>query len=289
MSDVGTGVCVNFPNSGKIKLGAIHQSGGSSFVYEAFDAHGTKLAVKVVRANAKEDGIPQRVKNEINNPLPPSPRIVKPIDHIIIESYGLKIPCILFNFSSSKEVADFITVETPRKAAMKRRLNVARNMALSLQHVHSHGFIHGDVSPKNFLLDSENDAIQMIDFETLTRIGGAPLKRTWANKDYMAPEVDQHGSMAISLQSDIWSFALLLIEWLAPEIWKRDNLDEGWAAKFNRRKVSGSEDILQSIVTSPTPLGLNHIWPWIVNALSIEKGYRPSIKKLLQCMDGEEL
>ena len=288
MTEVGTGEIVRFPITGEIYIGQVIRSGGSSFVYEAFDSHQNRFAIKIIRANAKDDGITQRVENEISNPLPQSSHIVKPIEHVIIESFGLKIPCILFEYVASKEVADYLTHNEPTKEGLSRRLTAAKNMAMCIQHVHDFGYTHGDISPKNFLLDDTDDSIRMIDFETLSVVGGEPLVRSWANKDYMAPEVDQHGPVAISQNSDVWSFGLLLIEWLSPQVWKQDNFDEGWAKKFNHRKMSSKSNVVGSILESKAPSGLKHIWPWITSALSIDLNKRQPIELLIQIMEGEE-
>ncbi|MDB4604976.1 hypothetical protein OAH50_00730, partial [bacterium] len=120
----------------------------------------------------------------------------------------------------------------------------------------------------------------LIDFETLTKSDGQRQDTRWANSDYMSPEVDQSKSKALSQSSDVWSFALVLVEWLAPQVWESDCLSEGWAEKFNRRKHAKSPHILGSIVVSPSPRGLEHIWPWIKRSLSIDLKLRPSLKEL---------
>ena len=96
----------------------------------------------------------------------------------------------------------------------------------------------------------------------------------------MAPEVDQHGPKATSPASDVWSFGLVLIEWLAPQVWERDDLDEGWAAKFNRRKKSKKDTPTASIIGNTSPKGLEEVWPWIHSALEISIQSRPDIEDL---------
>jgi serine/threonine protein kinase len=96
----------------------------------------------------------------------------------------------------------------------------------------------------------------------------------------MAPEVDQSKSKALSQASDVWSFALVLVEWLAPQVWVKDCLDEGWAEKFNRRKRAGKHNVTGTILSSSSPHGLEHIWPWMTRALSIDLRQRPTMKGL---------
>lgn len=281
MSDIGEGTVLDFPLAGTVTVGSrLLGSGGSSFVHYATNVEGEHLAVKVIRANATEEGLTQRVKTEIDNPLSDSPYIVKPIDYLILPSYGLHVPCLLFPHIDAKEVADYLTDSEPSQEGLARRLGVAKKMTEVLFHVHKEGYIHGDVSPKNFLLNESSDEVYLIDFETLTKSDGQRQDTRWANSDYMSPEVDQSKSKALSQSSDVWSFALVLVEWLAPQVWESDCLSEGWAEKFNRRKDAKSPHILGSIVVSPSPRGLEHIWPWIKRSLSIDLKLRPSLKEL---------
>ena len=281
MSDIGEGTVLNFPSAGAVTVGSVLLgSGGSSFVHHATNIAGEHLAVKVVRANATEDGLTQRVKTEINNPLSPSPYIIKPIDHVVLPSYGLHVPCLLFPYIDAKEAANYLTDSEPTQEGLERRLVVAEKMTQALLHVHKEGYIHGDVSPKNFLINPDTDEVYLIDFETLTKSDGERQETRWANSDYMSPEVDQSRSKALSQLADVWSFALVLVEWLAPQVWENDNLNEGWAEKFNRRKKTGSPNVVGSIVASPSPKGLEHIWPWINEALSIDLKQRPTLKEL---------
>jgi serine/threonine protein kinase len=282
LSEIGVGTLLDFPLAGEVELVEMIRSGGSSYVYKASDKGNNALAVKVVRANAESDGITQRVFNEINNPLPTSQHIIKAREHVILESYGLREPCILFDYVPSREVSDFLTTSEPSQEGLRRRLIAAEQMALALHHVHKNGYVHGDISPKNFLLDPSEDRVHLIDFETMCPINGEKMNRLWTNKDYMAPEVDQHGPKATSPASDVWSFGLVLIEWLAPQIWERDNLDEGWAAKFNRRKKSKKDKPTDSIVGKTSPSGLEEVWPWIYSALEISIQSRPNIEELVR-------
>ena len=286
MTDVGTDSFIEFPNHGTFQLGRMVGSGGSSFVYMANDETSSKYVVKVVRSNASNDGITQRVENEINNPLSQSPLIIKAIDHAIISSFGLNTPCILFDYVFPSEVAEFLTKEQPSHEGLLKRMEAAVKMCEALTHVHNCGYVHGDVSPKNFLLNPETDEVHLIDFETLCPVDGKKLDLTWANKDYMAPEVDQFGPKALSHASDVWSMGLVLVEWLAPQVWQSENLNEGWAAKFNHRKLHNNSEVLSSIISCDSPEGLEMIWPWITASLSITSKARPTMDEIIESFGG---
>jgi serine/threonine protein kinase len=274
---------IEFPKVGIVTLEEnILGSGGSSYVYPATGPNNEPFAVKVVRANGASEGLTERVQTEINNPLEPNEYILRPLDNTMVESYGLSIPCLVFPRVEAQELGEFSTEVEPSAHGLAKRIAVASNMVSLLSNVHEQGYIHGDVSPKNFLLNRATDEVYLIDFETLTHQTGPRQDRRWANSVFMAPEVDQHGIKALSQASDIWSLGLVMIEWLAPQVWELDQLDDGWAEIFNHRKEAGlpPEEVVSSIVTQRAPKGLEPFWEGIKQCLSINAKDRPSIRAL---------
>lgn len=72
-----------------------------------------------------------------------------------------------------------------------RRVELIRQMAESVQHVHSQGFIHRDVCPRNFIYDTQAGNLKLIDFGLSLPARKAfmqPGNRT-GTPLYMAPEV----------------------------------------------------------------------------------------------------
>ena len=71
------------------------------------------------------------------------------------------------------------------------RLNLIREMAISLQAVHDAGFIHRDICPRNFICAENLESLKLIDFG-LTVPNKAPYRlpgnRT-GTPQYMAPEI----------------------------------------------------------------------------------------------------
>lgn len=73
----------------------------------------------------------------------------------------------------------------------QRRVELIRQMAEAVQYVHSQGYIHRDVCPRNYILDRPTDKLKLIDFGLSLPARKAfmqPGNRT-GTPLYMAPEV----------------------------------------------------------------------------------------------------
>lgn len=84
-----------------------------------------------------------------------------------------------------------VLVKQRNQAFLPFRLDLIRQMALSLQSVHDAGFIHRDVCPRNFICAENLESLKLIDFG-LTVPDQAPYRmpgnRT-GTPQYMAPEI----------------------------------------------------------------------------------------------------
>lgn len=84
-----------------------------------------------------------------------------------------------------------VLVKQRNQAFIPFRLELIRQMALSLQSVHDAGFIHRDVCPRNFICAENLESLKLIDFG-LTVPDQAPYRmpgnRT-GTPQYMAPEI----------------------------------------------------------------------------------------------------
>lgn len=92
-----------------------------------------------------------------------------------------------------------------------------RKAAEGLSYFHSQGWIHRDVKPDNFLMNSQGD-VKLIDFALATRRKGS-LARLFSTKtkiqgtrSYMSPE--QIRGQALDERADIYSFGCMIHELL---------------------------------------------------------------------------
>jgi serine/threonine-protein kinase ULK4 len=88
------------------------------------------------------------------------------------------------------------------------------DMLTGLKYLHSVGFIHNDLRPKNFLID-EYGILKLADFKYATKIpkeafGNKPLEERGI-PSYMAPECFTKEGVS-SFQSDFWGLGCLLYE-----------------------------------------------------------------------------
>ncbi|MFC5750315.1 protein kinase domain-containing protein [Actinomadura rugatobispora] len=111
--------------------------------------------------------------------------------------------------------------------ALARVLDVAIQMAWGLEHAHAQGLVHQDVKPANVLLEADGTA-KITDFGlarirspaagTAAAAGGAsvPVTVCGMTPAYASPE--QAAGDAIGRRSDVWSFAVSLLEMFTGEI-----------------------------------------------------------------------
>jgi serine/threonine protein kinase len=86
----------------------------------------------------------------------------------------------------------------------------ARQVLLALQHIHAHGFAHGDLAPSNVLVFAP-DLVKLADFGLTVERGHAMLGR--GRIQYCAPELAR--GQPVTPASDMWAFACMLVEMAA--------------------------------------------------------------------------
>lgn len=100
----------------------------------------------------------------------------------------------------------------------EQRLSLIREMAEGLHYVHTQGYIHRDVCPRNFILNADYTHIKLIDFGLTvpaTKNFMQPGNRT-GTPLYMAPEVVRR--RATDQRVDIFSFGVTCYQFLTFEL-----------------------------------------------------------------------
>ena len=99
--------------------------------------------------------------------------------------------------------------------------SVLTQAAAGLEHLHSHGWVHCDVKPDNFLIDQEAN-VKLIDFSIglkirktggLSGLLGGKVKHIRGTRSYIAPE--QIRKKYPSPRADIYGFGCTVFELLA--------------------------------------------------------------------------
>lgn len=94
-------------------------------------------------------------------------------------------------------------------------LELARDVALALEHAHASGVIHRDIKPSNILVTTEGRA-RLLDFGLTSTASGEPITRTGSQPGtlpYMSPE-QLHGE-TLDGRSDLYSLGVALYELLS--------------------------------------------------------------------------
>lgn len=82
-----------------------------------------------------------------------------------------------------------------------------------LQSVHEKGIVHNDIRPGNILIDGET--VHLIDFGMATKIGEEPKREILFSLQYASPELILNQLHILNPTSDLFSFALVLIQLLS--------------------------------------------------------------------------
>jgi serine/threonine protein kinase len=95
-------------------------------------------------------------------------------------------------------------------------------MIISLQVLHEHNYIHRDVKPENYLIDSQGH-IKLADFGSCIRVSETAKissNETVGTPDYISPEILRalEGNSSYGLTVDWWSVGIILYELLYDEV-----------------------------------------------------------------------
>lgn len=203
---------------GRFRLVREIASGAMGSVWEAEDAAGARVALKVLRPELhSEPAIRRRFRREAS--------ILQSISHPAV----VRILDVGTDASErSYTVMELLHGETlearlgrERRLAPRALAPIVRAIADGLAAVHAHGVIHGDLKPSNvFLPESGASAVKIVDFglskieglERLTRTGeltGTPA--------YMAPEL-LTGAGELDARLDQYALGVVLYQALAGKL-----------------------------------------------------------------------
>src|SRR5215468_10438509 len=107
-----------------------------------------------------------------------------------------------------------------KKFSPERTVNIALQIALALQYIHSQGVVHRDLKPENIMVDA-NDRIKLIDFGIAANVGSkrltfAKFTQTMGTPDYISPE--QVKGKRGDGRSDIYALGVMLYEMLTGKV-----------------------------------------------------------------------
>lgn len=188
--------------------------GKSSVVYRGIDESNRKCILKVIKSDKADLEQINKIINEYET--------VKNINsNGVIKTYGLKqiqgnTILILedFNALSLKSFlknSSIIDVQTFLKIAVK--------IASSLEEIHRHNIIHGDIKPDNILINPENLQIKLTDFGFSFNSDSKNNKKFIDNLEkenlkYISPEQTGRMNQEIDIRTDFYSMGIVFYEML---------------------------------------------------------------------------
>eukprot|EP00245_Coleochaete_scutata_P004586 TRINITY_DN17307_c0_g1_i1.p1 TRINITY_DN17307_c0_g1~~TRINITY_DN17307_c0_g1_i1.p1 ORF type:complete len:303 (+),score=45.16 TRINITY_DN17307_c0_g1_i1:204-1112(+) len=178
-------------------------------VYKARDVYTNEtLALKKIRLDAEEEGVPSTALREIS--------LLKEMDHRNIVRLQDVVHCdkrlyLVFEYLDldlKKHMDTFPVSKDPMLIKV-----YLYQMLKGVEYCHAHRVLHRDLKPQNLLIDKSTNMLKLADFG-LARAFGIPV-RTFTHEVvtlwYRAPEI-LLGSVEYSTPVDVWSVGCIFSE-----------------------------------------------------------------------------
>jgi tetratricopeptide (TPR) repeat protein len=133
-------------------------------------------------------------------------------DHVVrVYDFGEArgLPYLVMELLEGEDLAQAIAAQ--HCGDVRRKLDIARQLATALKDLHAAGIMHRDVKPANVFLDTSG-RVKLMDFG-ISRADGTEQTRTsvlWGTPEYLSPEQIQ--GQPATPRSDIYAYGVLLVE-----------------------------------------------------------------------------
>jgi serine/threonine protein kinase len=120
--------------------------------------------------------------------------------------------CLLMPRAHGRTLTDQDSVRELMSLSLPERLQIACDIALGMERLHSAGIIHADIAGPNIVVDSCNLRAYIIDVDGGGLVNSLAPRIKGHHGDWMAPELQPSHSPPPSQSSDQWSLAAVLHE-----------------------------------------------------------------------------
>ena len=207
------GDVINFDTLGPITLGRLHNHGANASV---FVAESNKFAIKVHHARSLIEGKPDiSFTSEVKLSFE-GERLCTPLDVCHVYHDGREKSQIALAFIMLNEYIQLDEIfQNMVDYELTFRQNIARELVLAVSELHDNGWLHGDLQPRNIMVNTDTGGVKLIDFEwALPQEHMNESDDQLGVEDWLAPELLVFGRMAHSPRSEVWSVARLLFQLL---------------------------------------------------------------------------
>jgi len=242
-------------------------SGSSGEVKLATNAHGAKLAVKIVPKAPLNASAKQNLAREVS--------AMRSLKHQnIVKYYGVKedrdYVYIFMEYVPGGDLCDTL-MDIGRFTETEAKL-LFRQLAQALEYMHSQDFVHRDVKLENILLDRERKQIKLTDFGFCTVCPkGRYLQSFCGSPSFVAPEILQRTPYD-GRATDVWGLGIIMFGMLFGSLPFGDDKDIN--VLFH--------NILSSPLTFPTTAKISEEAKFLLRrCLDKAAHLRPSVSEVL--------
>ncbi len=192
------------------KLEDVIYAVGETVVATATSRDGERVVLKYVDSDRPAPELLARWRHEfaILSSIE-SPLVIKAI---ALELAGRSTVLVLEDFAS----CSLSQLIERGQLDLSDQINVSIQLAQAVGSVHQHRLIHGDIAPKNVLVDPATLAIKLCDFGLATRLDVQPRRSDGGamvgTLAYMSPEQTGRTNLDIDYRSDFYSLGATLYE-----------------------------------------------------------------------------
>ena len=236
---------------GQYRLHELINSGGMSEIWLATDDEGRQYAVRLMLNSSPFAFTEKKRFNtgcEVLQAVHGHELVIGYVEHGKLDGEL----CLVMEYVEGSNLKLLMAEQDP--VLGENLAQILIDMAVALEHLHDHGFMHLDFKPENVLL-TRNGSLRLIDFDLAQPIPNPPRKldKNPGTPAYMAPE--QLLRQPVDHRADIWAYGVAAYELVTlRKPFPGDNPDE-----VLRRQLDRQDFIPPSEINSDIPPALERI------------------------------